>query len=275
MPYAELDGACLYYEQHGDPEGSDVVFLHGAGGNHLSWWQQLPAFGERYRCTVYDARGWGRSLATGEHDRGAFGRDVAGLLEHLAIDSAHVIAQSMGGRAVAGLLRLAPERVRAHQAELREERGEGGLARYAIMPAFAAQHPELALLYHQIRRLNPAREANLLGPPPASYRGSTHELLMGSGLPIAFVVGEHDRITSPALIREARGLVPGASLFELVGAGHSTYFEQPQAFNDYVLRFLARAEAGRSGDERQGVLRSLPRARGSGRSHGRHRLIAG
>ncbi len=70
---------------------------------------------------------------------------------------------------------------------------------------------------------------------------------MGSRLPIAFIVGEHDRITSPALIREARGLVPGAELFEMMGAGHSTYFEQPQAFNDYVLDFLARAESRDSG----------------------------
>ncbi len=260
MPFAELDGARLYYEQHGDPDGDHVVFHHGAGGNSLSWWQQLPAFGERYRCTVYDARGWGRSLALGEHDRGAFGRDLVGLLEHLGIDRAHVIAQSMGGRAVAGLLRLAPERarslvlcgtnagatndrVRELQATLRVERGEGGLARHALAPHFPREQPALALLYHQIRRLNPPREANVLGPPPATYRGSTHGMLLESGLPIAFVVGEHDRITSPELIRESHSLVPGAALFEMPGAGHSTYFEQPAVFNDYVLAFLARAEA--------------------------------
>ena len=260
MPFAVLDGARLYYEQHGNPEGKHVVFVHGAGGNHLSWWQQLPAFGERYRCTVYDARGWGRSLAIGEHDRGAFGRDLAGLLVHLAIDAAHVIGQSMAGRAVAGLLRLAPERARALvlcgtnagatndrvrelQAELRVERGEGGLARHSLAPGFAERSPALALLYHQIRRLNPPRESNVLGPPPANYRGSTHEMLTQSGLPITFVVGEHDLITSPALIREARSLVPAAELFEMEGAGHSTYFEQPEVFNSRVLDFLGRAES--------------------------------
>ena len=166
----------------------------------------------------------------------------------------------MGGRAVAGLLRLAPERarslvlcgtnagatndrVRELQATLRVERGEGGLARHALAPHFPREQPALALLYHQIRRLNPPREANLLGPPPATYRGSTHGMLLESGLPIAFVVGEHDRITSPELIRESHSLVPGADLFEMAGAGHSTYFEQPAVFNDYVLAFLARAEA--------------------------------
>ncbi len=261
MPFAELDGARIYYEQHGNPDGDHVVFHHGAGGNALSWWQQLPAFGERYRCTVFDARGWGRSLALGEHDRGAFGRDLVNLLEHLGIDRAHVIAQSMGGRAVAGLLRLAPERgrslvlcgtnagatndrVRELQAALRVERGEGGLRAHGLAPHFPGEQPALAALYHQIRRLNPPRERNVLGPPPANYRGSTHQMLVDSRLPITFIVGEHDLITSPELIREAHSLVPGADLFEMAGAGHSTYFEQPDVFNDYVLAFLARAEAG-------------------------------
>ncbi len=259
MPFTELEDARLYYEQHGNPEGDHVVFVHGAGGNALSWWQQLPVFGERYRCTVYDARGWGRSTATGEHDRGAFGRDLAGLLEELDIDRAHVIAQSMGGRAVAGLLRLAPERarslvlcgttagatndrVRELQAALRVERGSGGLGRHAYAPHFPAEQPARALLHQQIRRLNPPRERNVLGPPPANYRGSTHQMLIDAGVPVAFIVGEHDLITSPELIREASSLIPGADFLEMKGAGHSTYFEHPDAFNAFVLAFLDRAQ---------------------------------
>ncbi len=267
MPFAELDGARIYYEQHGAPEGDHVIFLHGAGGNALSWWRQLPLFGDRYRCTVYDARGWGRSQALGDYDRGVFGRDLAGLLDRLEIDRAHIIAQSMGGRAVAGLLRLAPgrvrsltlcgttagatnDRVRELQAALRVERGGGGLRAHAFAPDFPAREPALALLYHQIRRLNPPRERNILGPPPASYRGSTHQLLIDAGAPIAFIVGEHDRITSPELIREARSLIPGADLCEMAGAGHSTYFERPAAFTDYVLAFLARVEEGETRSSR-------------------------
>ena len=67
-------------------------------------------------------------------------------------------------------------------------------------------------------------------------------MLVDSRLPITFIVGEHDLITSPELIRESHSLVPGADLFEMAGAGHSTYFEQPDTFNEYVLAFLARAE---------------------------------
>src|SRR6185437_5897920 len=111
MPYAEVNGARLYYEQHG--AGDDLVFLHGAGGNHLCWWQQLAHFAPAYRCLVYDARGWGLSRGDMAVGRAALGTDLIALLDHLGIRRAHIIAQSMGGRAVAGLTRLAPKRIRS------------------------------------------------------------------------------------------------------------------------------------------------------------------
>ena len=59
MPIAQLNGIDLYYETHG--EGPAVTFLHGAGGNHISWWQQTPVFSQRYRCITLDHRNFGRS----------------------------------------------------------------------------------------------------------------------------------------------------------------------------------------------------------------------
>lgn len=38
MPTVRTNDIDLYYEVAG--AGPAVVFAHGAGGNHLSWWQQ-------------------------------------------------------------------------------------------------------------------------------------------------------------------------------------------------------------------------------------------
>ncbi len=259
MPYAQVNGARLYYEQHG--RGEDVVFLHGAGGNHLSWWQQVSAFSSSYRCTVYDARGWGLSRGEMTVGRWALGTDLIALLDHLRIERAHVVAQSMGGRAVAGLARLAPgrarslvlcgttagattERVRELQDELKNARGGAGLREHALAPGFESSNPGLALLYRQVNALNPPRPKGLLGRPPATYRGSTHGIIAALGAPVLFVVGEHDMITSPAMIREAQGLIAGAEYHEVAGAGHSAYFEAAPEWNGVVLAFLSRAAAG-------------------------------
>ena len=59
MPFLPVNGIELYYEVHG--EGPAIVFCHGAGGNHLSWWQQVPVFAQRFRCITYDSRAFGLS----------------------------------------------------------------------------------------------------------------------------------------------------------------------------------------------------------------------
>lgn len=253
MPFVHVNGARLYYEQHG--AGPDLVFLHGAGGNHLSWWQQVPAFAADYRCTVYDARGWGLSRGEMAVGRWALGTDLIALMDRLNIERAHVVAQSMGGRAVAGLARLAPQRVRSLvlcgttagatndrvrelQDELKRQRGEGGLRGHALAPGFDQANAALALLYRQVNALNPPRPKALLGRPPATYRGSMHEILSALAVPVLFLVGEHDMITSPAMIREAQALIPGAHFHEIIGAGHSAYFEAATEWNEVVSAFL-------------------------------------
>lgn len=257
MPYAKVNAARLYYEQHG--RGPDLVFLHGAGGNHLSWWQQVATFSAHYRCTTFDARGWGLSKGDMSVGRWSLGTDLVALLEHLGIEQAHVVAQSMGGRAVAGLARLAParvrslvlcgttagatnDRVRELQDELRDERGDGGLREHALAPGFEAGNPGLALLYRQINALNPARPRGMLGRPPSTYRGSTHELIGRLGVPVLYIVGEHDLITSPEMIRQAQALVPGAEFHEVKAAGHSCYFERADEWNGVVGDFLMRIQ---------------------------------
>lgn len=259
MPYAAVNETSIYYERHGS--GDDIVFLHGAGGNHLSWWRQLAVFAKSYRCTVWDARGWGLSRVEGPPNRMAFGKDLADLLDHLEIERAHVVAQSMGGRAVAGLSRVSPgkirslvlcgttagatnDRVRELQDELKAERGDSSLREFALTDAFEAKHPDFALLYRQINQLNPPRPKGLLGRPPSTYRGSTHELLLSTGAPVLYTVGEHDMITSPEMIREAQSLIPGAEFHEFKGAGHSAYLESAEEFNEVIGSFFARVEAG-------------------------------
>src|SRR5262245_56855635 len=107
MPYLTRPERELYYEIHG--EGPWLVFAHGAGGNHLSWWQQVPVFSTRYRCLVFDQRGWGRS--TGDADPTAFPADLTALLDHVGAERATLVGQSMGGWTVLGCALQNPARI--------------------------------------------------------------------------------------------------------------------------------------------------------------------
>ena len=112
MPITQVNRINLYYEVHGD--GPAIVFAHGASGNHLSWWQQVPVFARQYRCVTFDHRGFGQSPDT-PHAPGsqAFVEDLNQLLDHLKIEHVVLVAQSMGGRTCLGFTLAHHDRVQA------------------------------------------------------------------------------------------------------------------------------------------------------------------
>jgi len=74
-----------------------------------------------------------------------------------------------------------------------------------------------------------------------ALRPDGRDILARFGGPVLVVVGADDVLTPPAKARAMAGLVPGAELVEIPGAGHLTNLEQPEAFNAALARFLDRA----------------------------------
>jgi len=269
VPYLDLDdGFRLYYETHGPTPGSvnagtPVLLAHGAGGNALSWWQQVPAFADRYPVITFDHRAFGRSPDLEEGPgRIGFGTDVRALLDHVGAERVHFVAHSMGGRTAFGLLSRSPERLaslvysgtnggcvddryRALKQRLEEDGTlAGSLLARALAEGYADESPEMRYLYMRIRALNPRRPSDFLKPTGrmVNYRGSTAQRLVDSGLPILWVVGEHDRVVHPDLIRLSHGLTPGSRFHLVQGAGHSGYFERPHDWNAAVRGFIDHVE---------------------------------
>jgi pimeloyl-ACP methyl ester carboxylesterase len=273
VPHLGLaDGFSLYYETHGPVPGSagagtPIVLAHGAGGNALSWWQQIPAFADRYPVITFDHRAFGRSPDIDDGPgRVGFGTDVLALLAHLDIPRVHFVGHSMGGRTAFGVLSREPERLASltysgtnggcvddryrDQKRAFEEDGTlaGSLLQRAMAEGYAEESPEMRYLYMRIRSLNPSRPPDFLKPPArmVNYRGSTAQRLVDSGLPILWLVGEHDRVVHADLIRISHELTPGSRLHVIPGAGHSGYFERPDEWNATVREFIDEVE-----DQRQ------------------------
>ena len=112
MPFAKVNGIDLYYESTGT--GPPVVLAHGVGGNHAIWWKQVKYFSQWYQVINFDHRGFGlTSDVEGGPGRAAFVDDLEALLDHLEIEKATLVAQSMGGRTCLGFSVKRPERVQA------------------------------------------------------------------------------------------------------------------------------------------------------------------
>ncbi|MCH8199896.1 MAG: alpha/beta fold hydrolase [Chloroflexi bacterium] len=253
MPTAPVNGIDLYYEVEG--AGPTVVFAHGIGGNHASWHGQVPRFRERYTVVTFDHRAFGNS-----HDdpagagRSRFVDDLEGLLDHLGVERAALVAQSMGGGTCSAFTVRHPERVsalvladtlvgideppeiKAVMDGVREETNGLSQLERVLGPLFRARDPERTALYAAIASFNAANRRNLGGSLGSKVSA---EDLTATGVPILFLVGEDDVLMPASQIAAFQRLVAGSKLVVVPRAGHSAYFEEPDAFNDAVLDFLA------------------------------------
>jgi 3-oxoadipate enol-lactonase len=261
MPFATVNGIELFYETHGSGEQT-VLFAHGAGGNHLSWWNQVPAFCERYRVVTFDHRAFGQSRDTNGLGAVSYVDDLEALIATLGIERPILVAQSMGGRACMGYTLRCPGNVRAlvmadtvlgirelvaseldeaTRASMEATRQQRAAANaptntWALWPVFRGRNPAGAFLYQEIADLNPPRDPAFLAAPETPV--TLDELAMLK-VPILWLVGEHDQLMPPAMMRAAHRLTPSSRFVEVPDCGHSVYFEAPEAFNAIVLDFLA------------------------------------
>src|SRR5262245_58354772 len=92
--------------------GPVVVFLHGLGGSRTSWQPQLEALAEQFCVVAWDARGTGASDDPPTELRFSdFADDLRRLLDHLGVERAHLVGQSMGALTIQEFCGRAPERV--------------------------------------------------------------------------------------------------------------------------------------------------------------------
>jgi pimeloyl-ACP methyl ester carboxylesterase len=117
MPSALVNGVRLNYVQMAPPNVGglyeDLVMVHGLATNIAFWYFHYAAvFARRYRVTVYDLRGHGRSeMPAGGYTPQSLAQDLEGLLDHLGIARANFLVHSFGGVVALNLARIAPGRI--------------------------------------------------------------------------------------------------------------------------------------------------------------------
>jgi 3-oxoadipate enol-lactonase len=92
----EINGANLWYRISGD--GEPVMQIHGAGFGHYNFDPATPELSKHFMVVDYDMRGYGGSdRPLQAYDMEVWADDLAGLMEALGIEQAHIHGTSMGG----------------------------------------------------------------------------------------------------------------------------------------------------------------------------------
>ena len=257
----------IHFEVTGS--GPAVVFAHGLGGNHMSWWQQIPEFAQRYTCVAFAHRGFAPSTAPADGvDPNSYADDLAALLDHLKLDQVHIVAQSMGGWTATAFALRWPERVKAlvmacttgvfdfrrskHPALAGIEAAAAEAERTArewfmagIHPAcgarMAREQPLAHFLYREIDDLSHRLDKESLRRKLFAMRSRAPEEAAALRFPTLFISGEEDVAIPTAGVVAIGAAFPNARVERVKDTGHSVYFERPALFNRLVGEFLATA----------------------------------
>ena len=258
------NGQELYYEIHG--VGEPLILIMGIGYDATLWMNQIPAFSQEFQVIAFDNRDVGRSSqAAGAYTIADMADDVAGLMDGLQIERAHVLGISMGGMIAQEFALRYPHRV--NKLILTGTGAATGRARFDPISTwnFVKQHDTEGLAFAaqqfywlfstDFLRNHQAVDATLTmlasNPNPVSPEAYArqasaylqHDALDRDGdikAPTLVITGEQDKLTPPWIGRELADAIPGAK-FQLVegpGSSHVLPIERPDDFNKIALSFL-------------------------------------
>ncbi|HTE48168.1 MAG TPA: alpha/beta hydrolase [Gemmatimonadaceae bacterium] len=267
MSIATINGISIGFDDAGAGENT-LLLVHGHPFNRSMWRPQLDAVRDSgWRVIIPDLRGYGETtVVPGRTTLDVFAADLAGLLDHLGIDSVVIGGLSMGGQIVMEFARQYPQRVRRMLLAAtfpHAETDEGKRTRNAmadrllregmnyysdeVLPKMLAPRSIAALpavashVSAMMRATNP--EGAAAAVRGRAERPSYEDTLASVRVPAIVVVGSDDAFTTRQDAEKMRDLLRNSELIWIEGVGHMPNLEEPAAFNAALTRFLARVES--------------------------------
>jgi pimeloyl-ACP methyl ester carboxylesterase len=288
---APANGIELCYQEMGDPAGEPLLLVMGLATQMIAWDEGFCGLlAERgFRVVRFDNRDIGRStkIASAGVPRRAdmiLGRrgsapyllrdmaaDTVGLLDHLGIDSAHIVGASMGGMIVQTMTIEHGERVRSLVSIMsntgsrwtgmpsrkamavllgRPPRDRDAAIERAIRTFRVIGSPGYPFDEEQVRRVSgrsydrghsAAGVARQLHAITAS--GDRTQALRGVRVPATVIHGSRDPLVRPAGGRATARAIPDARLRIVDGMGHDLPRQLWPVFADEIAATAGRAKS--------------------------------
>jgi pimeloyl-ACP methyl ester carboxylesterase len=253
MPIAALPHLQLHYVRRGT--GEPLLLIMGMSGTHLHWGKPfLAELEQSFDVVAYDHRGVGQSSRVeAPFTIADLADDALALMDALELESAHVMAISMGGMVAQELALRHPERIRTLVlgctypggpgssltdqeviAELtaamlsgdREQAIRAGW-KVNVSSAFAAgqaDYQAFAEIAHQL----PVAVPVIMAQAQAVGGHDTSARLPQMRIPTLVIHGTADRMLPSSNGEVIAAAIPGARLELMEGVGHLFFWEEPQ-----------------------------------------------
>jgi len=254
MDSISVNGIKLAYIRRG--KGTPLVLIHGFPLDHTSWEEVASLLENEFDIITPDLRGFGQSTTVETpYTVTDMADDLAGLLDHLAIEKTAIAGHSMGGYVALAFAKKYPQRVRglglvsSQAAADAPDRKEGryktaadvaekgvGIVVEAMTPKLSADVNVQTIVRAVIEKQS---KSGVIGALKAmAEREELIQHLSSFTFPLLLIHGDADIMIPVERATEIKSVLPSAKFVSVEGAGHMPMMEFARATAD-GLRFFS------------------------------------
>jgi pimeloyl-ACP methyl ester carboxylesterase len=265
MPKVKVNDITMNYAQQGS--GEPLVLIPYLAADNACYAFQVADYAKHFTCISLDPRGAGETdKPTGTYSTELFADDVAGFMQAIGVERAHVSGVSLGAATGLWLAGKYPERVKTlslHSCWPKTDpflkvivqgwqtmaKGLGsvqemiiqGILPFCLTPELYAAKPDYVDQLAAFVRSRPQQ------PIDAFMRQSNaviaHDALSQLGkitAPTQITFGRHDIVTSTRFADPLKSGIKGSELTVFETCAHAAIYETVADFNERTLAFLRR-----------------------------------
>ena len=270
--FVEVGGRRIHYVEKGS--GPTVVFLHGFFFHTAMWRETIDALAPKFRCIAIDLFGFGWSAIPRAPDEAIYGYDLwrdqlAGFLDALGIERAHLVGQSLGGGTIVSFAVQQPKRVAsavlvcpAGLPNPADEKNRtpllwplvGEVAFWLMGPKKLVRKVLIDHFMHDPRKVTDAYVETIAAPTTRPGYSAAALWIMRNvnlggiperfdayprGIPTLLIWGKDDKGIPVSNAELAREKLRPERVLLIDAAGHNPHQEQPEVANPVIRDFLA------------------------------------
>ncbi len=260
MPYLNINGCQMYYEDTGDGEET-LVLSHGLLWSGEMFEKQVEHFRSDYRVITFDHRGQGRSESTlSGYEMDQIYSDAVGLLEALQLTNVHFGGLSMGGFVAMRLGARRPDLVKSLILMETSAQPEPNTLKYTLLNTIvklfgvkSVTTPVMNIMFGEPfledpdrkeerekwkRKLQENKKTITRAVNGVIRRNSVESELVHIQCPVLILAGEMDKATTVEKAQFIHSKIKHSDLVIIPRAGHTASVEEPEAYNQAIENFL-------------------------------------
>jgi pimeloyl-ACP methyl ester carboxylesterase len=259
------DGVIVSAQEWGNPNGPEILLIHGFSQSHLSWSRQFGSdLAKSFRITTYDIRGHGGSEkpldAAHYRDHKRWAEELNAVMEEAKLKRPVLVGWSYGSRIVVEYLmehgdkniaginfvgaftRVVPELLGPATPAVMKMVSENpveniestrSFLQFSTAKALPPDEIEMMLAYNMAV---PAKVRRHLLHRPAAYEATLRKITV----PVLVTHGMEDRVALVPMARYTESVVANAQVSLYEGVGHMPFWEETPRFNRELAEFVSK-----------------------------------